>query len=180
MLRLAREREDDAELVELAGMVGAKKLLPERKAGEGLRFRLWGRMGASGMTCLRLARIRGEALGRVTKLSCRWWPGCEALSVLPRVKFWCIWTLKGKEVAIAAALSKDEELRRAYESGDVYTAIARMAGAITAHTSEEEARRVRRTYKVLTLGRNTGCHFAPSGRNQVSRMRRQTGRSNFF
>ena len=116
-------------------------------------------MGVSGTTCLRLVRIRGGAWGRVTKLSCRWWPGREGFICPSKGEVLVYLDFEGQEVAIAAALSKDEELRRAYESGDVYTAIARMAGAITADTSEEEARRVRRAYKVLTLGRNYGMSF---------------------
>ena len=39
VLRLAREREDDVELAELAGWLELKKLLPERKGGRGYGFR---------------------------------------------------------------------------------------------------------------------------------------------
>jgi DNA polymerase I-like protein with 3'-5' exonuclease and polymerase domains len=159
VLRLARERDDDAELTELAGWLHLKKLLPERKGGEGLRGPVLGTDGRFRYDMFAFGTHTGRSLGKSKEAVMQmvsWFRGFispPAGEVLAYLDF------EGQEVAIAAALSQDAELRRAYESGDVYTTIARMAGAITDDTSAEEARRVRRAYKVLTLGRNYGMSF---------------------
>jgi DNA polymerase-1 len=159
VLRLAREREDDAELVELAGWLELKKLLPERKAGEGLRVPALGSDGRFRYDMFAFGTHTGRSLGKSKEAIMQMVAWMRGLISPPQGEVLVYLDFEGQEVAIAAALSKDEELWRAYESGDVYTAIARMAGAITADTSEEEARRVRRAYKVLTLGRNYGMSF---------------------
>jgi DNA polymerase-1 len=159
VLRLAREREDDGELVELAGWLELKKLLPERKAGEGLRVPALGTDGRFRYDMFAFGTHTGRSLGKSNEAIMQMVAWMRGFISPPQGEVLVYLDFEGQEVAIAAALSKDEELRRAYESGDVYTAIARMAGAITVDTSEEEARRARRAYKVLTLGRNYGMSF---------------------
>jgi hypothetical protein len=159
VLRLAREREDDAELVELAGWLELKKLLPERKGGEGVRVPALGSDGRFRYDMFAFGTHTGRSLGKSNEAIMQMVAWMRGFISPPQGEVLVYLDFEGQEVAIAAALSKDEELRRAYESGDVYIAIAKMAGAITADTSEEEARRIRRAYKVLTLGRNYGMSF---------------------
>jgi DNA polymerase-1 len=159
VLRLAREREEDAELADLARWLEMKKLLQERKGGEGLRVPVVGADGRFRYDMFAFGTHTGRTLGKSTEAIMQMVAWTRGFICPPKGEVLVYLDFEGQEVAIAAALSRDEELRLAYESGDVYTAIARMAGAITADTSEEEARRIRRAYKVLVLGRNYGMSF---------------------
>jgi len=168
VLRVAQERQEDAELVGLAEWRQLRTLFPERKEG-GLRGPSIGQDGRFRYDIFAFGTHTGRSLGS----------GKEAVMQLPawfrglirpgtgEVLVYC--DFEGQEVAIAAALSGDQELRKAYENGDVYHAIAEMAGAITPETSEEEARRIRKAYKILTLGKFYGMSFKSFARqSQVS------------
>lgn len=57
-----------------------------------------------------------------------------------------------QELGIAAALSGDPNLIAAYESGDVYLAMAKMAGAVPEWATTESHPKEREQYKVVSLG----------------------------
>jgi DNA polymerase I-like protein with 3'-5' exonuclease and polymerase domains len=61
-----------------------------------------------------------------------------------------------QEIAVAAGLSGDPQLREAYLSGDPYLAVGEMAGLIRPGMSEGERRQLRKLCKSLTLGRLYG------------------------
>jgi DNA polymerase-1 len=62
----------------------------------------------------------------------------------------------GQEIAIAAALSADEQLIEAYQSGDPYIAFARAAGLVPADATAKTHPEVRRLCKTTCLGVNYG------------------------
>lgn len=57
-----------------------------------------------------------------------------------------------QEIVIAASLSGDTKLREALETGDVYLALARMAGAVPADATKETHPLQRQLYKSVQLG----------------------------
>jgi DNA polymerase I-like protein with 3'-5' exonuclease and polymerase domains len=57
-----------------------------------------------------------------------------------------------QEFGIAAALSGDEAMRAAYESGDPYLAFAEQAGAVPSGATRKTHRQVRDRFKKCTLG----------------------------
>ncbi len=59
---------------------------------------------------------------------------------------------KSQEIAIAAALSGDERLLDAYESGDIYLAFARDAGLMPAGATKQSHADVREMCKTIVLG----------------------------
>ena len=61
-----------------------------------------------------------------------------------------------QEIAIAAALSGDPELKRAYETGDPYTAFAKAAGKIPADGGKHSHPEIREKFKVCMLALNYG------------------------
>ena len=67
---------------------------------------------------------------------------------------YCDWS--SQEIAIAAALSGDELLWRAYESGDPYIAFAIQAGLAPAGATKETHKDIRNRCKSVVLGTNYG------------------------
>ena len=61
-----------------------------------------------------------------------------------------------QEIAIAGALSGDEALWRAYESGDPYIAFAKQAGLVPADATKASHSDVRQACKSIVLGVNYG------------------------
>jgi DNA polymerase-1 len=61
-----------------------------------------------------------------------------------------------QELGIAAALSGDENLIRAYKSGDPYIAFAKLSGAVPNNATKETHPDVRELYKTCMLGINYG------------------------
>ncbi|EMR74257.1 DNA polymerase I family protein, partial [Thermoplasmatales archaeon SCGC AB-539-N05] len=61
-----------------------------------------------------------------------------------------------QEIAIAAALSGDEHLRQAYNSGDPYVAFAKAAGAIPPNGTKKTHPEIRENYKMCMLALNYG------------------------
>jgi hypothetical protein len=61
-----------------------------------------------------------------------------------------------QEFGIAAALSGDVNMIKAYRSGDAYLEFARQAGAVPANATKESHRQVRELYKQNALGVNYG------------------------
>ncbi len=57
-----------------------------------------------------------------------------------------------QEVAVAAALSGDRNLREAYESGDTYTAFAKIVGAIPEEGTKDTHADIREKFKSTKLG----------------------------
>jgi DNA polymerase family A len=57
-----------------------------------------------------------------------------------------------QELAIAAALSQDQAMMDAYQSGDFYLAFAKMAGAAPPEATKETHAAVREHFKVVALG----------------------------
>lgn len=57
-----------------------------------------------------------------------------------------------QELAIAAALSGDEKMMRAYSSGDFYLTFAKMAKAVPESASKESHADVREQFKTVSLG----------------------------
>jgi hypothetical protein len=67
---------------------------------------------------------------------------------------------KSQEIAIAAALSGDERLLAAYQSGDIYLAFARAAGLVPTDATKESHRDIRDMCKTIVLG--IGYGMGPS------------------
>ena len=61
-----------------------------------------------------------------------------------------------QEIAIAAALSQDENLKTAYKSGDPYLAFAKTAGAIPINGTRQTHPDERAKYKICVLALNYG------------------------
>lgn len=61
-----------------------------------------------------------------------------------------------QEIAIAAKLSGDEELVKAYKSGDVYLALGKMSGAIPQDGTKKSHFKQRAIFKILQLGLQYG------------------------
>jgi DNA polymerase I len=59
---------------------------------------------------------------------------------------------KSQEIAIAAALSGDERLLEAYESGDIYLAFARDAGLVPTGATKQSHAEMREMCKTIVLG----------------------------
>jgi DNA polymerase I-like protein with 3'-5' exonuclease and polymerase domains len=59
---------------------------------------------------------------------------------------------KSQEIAIAAAVSGDERLLAAYQSGDIYLAFARDAGLVPADATKQSHADVREMCKTIVLG----------------------------
>ena len=59
---------------------------------------------------------------------------------------------KSQEIAIAAALSGDDRLLAAYQSGDIYLAFARDAGLVPADATKRSHTEVREMCKTIVLG----------------------------
>lgn len=57
-----------------------------------------------------------------------------------------------QELAIAAALSGDERMKEAYQSGDFYLTFAKMAGAVPADATKQTHARERDQFKTVSLG----------------------------
>jgi DNA polymerase-1 len=57
-----------------------------------------------------------------------------------------------QEFGIAAALSGDEEMKKAYASGDSYVMFAKQAGAIKSDTPADQVEEIRKAYKLCALG----------------------------
>jgi DNA polymerase family A len=57
-----------------------------------------------------------------------------------------------QELAIAAALSQDQAMMDAYQSGDFYLAFAKMAGAAPPEATKETHAAIREQFKVVSLG----------------------------
>lgn len=149
------ERCDDTELRDIAQWAEMLALFPERKEG-GLRFSPLGSDGRIRYHQFAFATHTGRALGR----------GKEALMQLPAWMRGLVQPTPGEvliaadyaaqEVAVAAGLSQDPHLRAAYEAGDPYRQIAALSGVLTEDTEEEQARKIRRLFKSLVLGRLYG------------------------
>ena len=67
---------------------------------------------------------------------------------------YCDWS--SQEIAIAAALSGDELLWKAYESGDPYIAFAIQAGLAPSEATKESHKDIRNRCKTVVLGTNYG------------------------
>jgi DNA polymerase I-like protein with 3'-5' exonuclease and polymerase domains len=63
---------------------------------------------------------------------------------------------RAQEFGIAAALSGDPNMIRAYQSGDAYLGFAKLAGAVPAEATKETHSSVRELYKQNALGVNYG------------------------
>ncbi|MGH1573902.1 DNA polymerase [Methylobacterium sp. P31] len=61
-----------------------------------------------------------------------------------------------QEIAIAAALSGDQALLDAYNTGDIYLALAKMAGAVPANATAKSHPDERQAYKSVQLGLGYG------------------------
>lgn len=61
-----------------------------------------------------------------------------------------------QEIAVAAALSGDKKLIEAYESGDVYLALAKMSGAVPPDATKKSHALERELFKALQLGLGYG------------------------
>jgi DNA polymerase I-like protein with 3'-5' exonuclease and polymerase domains len=57
-----------------------------------------------------------------------------------------------QEFCIAAALSKDPEMKAAYESGDPYLAFAKQAGAVPLEATKSTHKAARDLFKACVLG----------------------------
>lgn len=68
-----------------------------------------------------------------------------------------------QEYAIAAALSQDEAMMAAYETGDPYLAFAKMVGALPTDATEESHPVIRGRYKVVSLAVLMGMGVARIG-----------------
>jgi DNA polymerase-1 len=64
-----------------------------------------------------------------------------------------------QEFAIAAALSGDENMRRAYLSGDPYLEFAKLAGAVPADATKSSHKAARDQFKATTLAVQYGMEF---------------------
>jgi len=65
-----------------------------------------------------------------------------------------------QEVAIAAALSGDSQYMAVYNSGDVYLALAKMAGAVPDNATKSSHSLMRQTFKAVQLGLGYGKGIA--------------------
>jgi DNA polymerase-1 len=149
------ERYQDDELRAIAQWMELLTTFPESKEGR-LRLSPLGKDGRIRYHQFAFATHTGRALGL----------GKEALMQLPAWMRGLVQPKPGEvllqadyaaqEVAIAAGLSRDEHLRAAYEAGDPYRQIAVLSGVLTAETEAEQARKVRRLFKSLVLGRFYG------------------------
>jgi DNA polymerase I-like protein with 3'-5' exonuclease and polymerase domains len=149
------ERYDDADLQRVAQWAELLATFPERKEG-GLRLSPLGRDGRIRYHQFAFATHTGRSLGL----------GKEALMQLPAWMRGLIQPRAGEvvlaadyaaqEVAVAAGLSEDQHLRTAYEAGDPYRQIALLSGVWNDETSEGQARRIRRLFKSLVLGKLYG------------------------
>jgi hypothetical protein len=149
------ERYEDAELRGIAQWAELLATFPEGKDGN-LRLSPLGHDGRVRYHQFAFATHTGRSLGL----------GKEALMQLPGWMRGLIQPRPGEvllaadyaaqEVAIAAGLSGDWHLRAAYEAGDPYRQIAVLSGVLTDETGEEQARKIRRQFKSLVLGRLYG------------------------
>jgi hypothetical protein len=87
-----------------------------------------------------------------------------------------------QEFGIAAALSGDVQMMRAYESGDPYLAFAKQAGAVPVHGTKDDYPEVREQFKacVLAVGYGMGADAlalrvgrSPARARELLRMHRQ-------
>jgi hypothetical protein len=81
-------------------------------------------------------------------------PSCWLRSLIQPAPGWAVacvdWSQQ--ELAIAAALSHDQAMMHAYQSGDFYLAFAQMAGAAPAEATKETHAAIREQFKVVSLG----------------------------
>lgn len=77
---------------------------------------------------------------------------------------YCDWSQQ--EIALAAGLSGDPELRKAYLSGDVYTAMAKASGAIPPDGCKEDYELIRDDWKRVVLGMGYGMHWRSIARDK--------------
>jgi hypothetical protein len=61
-----------------------------------------------------------------------------------------------QEIAIAAALSGDKAMQRAYQTGDFYLAFAKMAGAVPEDATKKSHGEIRDRFKQCALGLQYG------------------------
>jgi hypothetical protein len=80
-----------------------------------------------------------------------------------------------QEIAIAAALSSDERMIAAYQSGDIYLAFARDAGLVPADATKETHREIREMCKTIVLG--IGYGMGPDSMALRARISRAEARS---
>jgi DNA polymerase I-like protein with 3'-5' exonuclease and polymerase domains len=148
-------RFEDAELLRVAQWVDLLWLFPEGKDGA-LRISPLGDDGRIRYHQFAFATHTGRSLGlgREALMQLSAWmrgliqpqPGEVLLSA----------DYSAQEIAVAAGLSGDPQLREAYLSGDPYVAVGEMAGLIRPGMSEGEIRQLRKLCKALTLGRLYG------------------------
>lgn len=78
-----------------------------------------------------------------------------------------------QEIAVAAALSGDQKLLEAYESGDVYLALAKMAGAVPEDATKKSHALERELFKALQLGLGYGKGVKSLGNDFYAIMKKQ-------
>jgi DNA polymerase I len=152
-------RFEDAELLRVAQWVDLLWLFPEGKDGA-LRISPLGDDGRIRYHQFAFATHTGRSLGlgREALMQLSAWmrgliqpqPGEVLLSA----------DYAAQEIAVAAGLSGDPQLREAYLSGDPYVAVGEMAGLIRPGMSEGEIRQLRKLCKSLTLGRLYGMSLS--------------------
>jgi len=148
-------RFEDAELSRVAQWVDLLWLFPEGKDGA-LRISPLGDDGRIRYHQFAFSTHTGRSLGlgREALMQLSAWmrgliqpqPGEVLLSA----------DYSAQEVAVAAGLSGDPQLRAVYERGDPYIVLGEMAGLIQPGMSKAEIARIRKLCKSLTLGRLYG------------------------
>ena len=157
-LQETADRYEDRELQQVAEWVEMLHTFPEGKDGA-LRISPMGRDGRVRYHQFPFDTHTGRSLGS----------GKEALMQLPKWMRGLITPQPGEvliaadysaeEIAVAAGLSGDVQLRAAYEAGDPYVALGEMAGMIQPGMEPGQVLQARKICKSLALGRQYGMGF---------------------
>ena len=86
------------------------------------------------------------------------WPSwMRHLIVAPEGKALVVLDFEQQEFLIAAALSGDDNMLRAYQSGDPYLFTSKLAGVAPEHATKQSHQNVRETFKTAVLSMQYGC-----------------------